>query len=175
MTRTIKILATLAVALLAQSANATPFRLAEITYPFKDQGEYWINSEPLSDQEIHGKPVLVMFWTYSCYNCSNSIEWINHVHDRFADQGLLVLGIHTPEFAFEKVRDNVVEKTAEYAIEFPVMMDNDFIFWKGMRNKWWPSFYLADRYGNIQAALIGETHIGTAKSEKFIALIKNEL
>lgn len=169
------LLALLAWALVSQLAQAAPERLAGITYPFRDQGEFWVNSEPLADSDLRGRPVLVMFWTYSCYNCTNSIAWINEVHRRYADRGLLVLGIHTPEFEFERDRERVSEKTAEHGIEFPVMLDNDYVFWRDMRNSWWPAFYLADKRGNIKAELIGETHLGTDKSERFLALLEREL
>lgn len=168
-------MAALAAVFFAQAALASPGRLAEITYPFKDQGEFWVNSDPLRDQDLRGRPVLVMFWTYSCYNCHNSFPWVKHVHERFSDQGLLVLGIHTPEFDFEKDRQSVQAKTKEYGLKFPVMLDNDYIFWKDMNNRWWPSFYLADGTGAIIAVAIGETHVGTKKSDDLIALIEGAL
>ena len=173
--RTAAALALAAAASLAPQTFAAPDRLPTITYPFDDQGEFWVNSEPLADSDLRGKAVLVMFWTYGCVNCRNSIEWVKHVHDSYADRGLLVLGVHTPEFDYEKDKDSVRRKTGEYGLEFPVMIDNDFTYWKDMGNSWWPAFYLADAHGNIKASFIGETHLGTGKSERILGLIEAEL
>ena len=164
-------MAIIALSFLTHQAKAAPDHLPPLTYPYEDQQEYWINSAPLDDGDLRGKAVLAMFWTYSCYNCQNSIEWINHVHEKYRDKGLLVLGIHTPEFEFEHDLVGVQAKTAEFKIEFPVMLDNDYIYWKEMRNSWWPAFYLADANGRIIAEVIGETHIGTQKSKRILELI----
>ena len=161
--------------LLVHTVTAKPAHLPPLTYPFADQQEFWINSPPLNDQQLKNRPVLVMFWTYGCYNCRNSLAWINDINARFADRGLLVLGVHTPEFAHERDRQRVEAKTKEYGIKFPVMIDNDFTYWKEMNNQWWPSFYLADGNGIIKGAFIGETHLGTDKSVKIIALIEDLL
>lgn len=155
----------------AQGAVAATAVLPDIPYPYQDQQEFWVNSEPLSNAQLRGKPLLVMFWTQGCYNCRASLEWINTVHHRFHEQGLQILGVHTPEFPYEKNSQLVRDKTAEFGIEFPVMMDNDFIFWKGMRNRWWPTFYVVDQRGRILDAYIGETHRATEKS----AHIENQL
>ena len=154
-----------------QFVLATPSQLPQLAYPFDNQEAYWINSKPLHNNDLRGKTVLVMFWTFGCYNCKNSIEWINAMHDEYSDQGLVILGIHTPEFDYEKIRDSVVSKVAEFNIKFPVMLDNDFVFWKDMQNQWWPSFYFVDKYGNIVAEAIGETHLNTKKSADLVAVI----
>ena len=131
--------------LLAAPGLSAPPRLPELAYPYDDQADRWINSEPLSVRDLRGKPTLVMFWTYGCYNCRNSIAWINEMHRRFAPLGLQVIGIHTPEFDHEKDAATVARHTHEHGIEFPVMLDNDFVYWKDMRNMYtgplstWPT------------------------------------
>lgn len=162
-------------AMLATTAWTAPARMPKITYPFSDQGEFWVNSEPLNDRAIRGQPVLVFFWTYGCYNCRNSLEWLNSVQAQYADQGLLILGVHTPEFPHEKNKAKVAEKTREYKITFPVMIDNDFFFWKDMHNEWWPTVYLYDKRGNLKGSYIGETHLDTPKAAEIDSLITDML
>ena len=117
----------------------------------------------------------MFFWTLSCYNCKNSIEWINSIQDRFGSQGLQLIGVHTPEFDFEKERGKVVEATSEFEIEFPVMLDNSYTYWKDMRNRYWPAFYLADSSHRIRAEVFGEVHLNTERSAKIEALIEELL
>ena len=157
---------------MALSAAAAPAKLPQLAYPFANQGEYWINSEPIGQQQLRGKPVLVFFWTLGCYNCKNSIAWINSVQQRYASQGLQLIGIHTPEFDYEKNRPKVVAATSDFAIEFPVMLDNDHIFWKDMRNLYWPAFYLADANLEIRAEAFGEIHPNTERARALEALIE---
>ena len=115
--------------------------------------------------------MLVFFWTLGCYNCKNSIAWINSVQQRFASQGLQVIGIHTPEFEYEKNRAKVVAATSAFAIEFPVMQDNAYIFWKDMRNLYWPAFYLTDANLEIRAEVFGEIHANTERATALEELI----
>ena len=148
----------------SSSAIAAVRELPPVPYPYKDQTEFWVNSKPLSNQELLGKPMLVMFWTQGCHNCLASLAWINSVYERFRAQGLQVLGVHTPEFPYEKNIQLVRDRTAELEIKFPIMIDNDFIFWKDMQNRWWPSFYVVDHRGRVLEGYIGETHLDTEKA-----------
>ncbi len=124
----------------------------------------WLNSAPLKIEELRGKVVLLDFWTFDCWNCYRSFPWLESLEDRYQGKGLQVVGIHTPEFAHEKIRANVEEKVKEFNIRHPVMMDNDFGYWNAMRNRYWPAFYLIDKSGNIRAVFIGETHAGDRRA-----------
>ena len=116
----------------------------------------WINSEPLTVADLHGKVVLVDFWTYTCVNCIRTFPYLREWHARYADDGLIILGIHTPEFEFEKDYDNVVEATKEHSIVWPVAQDNDFVTWRNYNNRYWPAKYLIDRDGVVRYTHFGE-------------------
>ena len=152
-------------------AAGIPELIPEPPYPFDDQQEFWINSKPLGKQDLRKQPVLVMFWTFGCHNCHNSLPWIKALNARLKDRGLLVLGVHSPEFKYERDKAVVRAKTAELGLEFPVMIDNDFVYWKDFHNEWWPSFYVADARGKIRGAFAGEVHSGTAKAAKIEKLL----
>ena len=116
----------------------------------------WINSEPLTLDGLRGNVVLVDFWTYSCINCIRTLPYVKDWHDKYADQGLVVIGMHTPEFSFEKERDNVIEAARRFGLEYPIAQDNDFVTWRAFDNIYWPSKYLFDRNGVIRYTHIGE-------------------
>jgi thiol-disulfide isomerase/thioredoxin len=120
----------------------------------------WINSEPLSLSDLQGKVVLLDFWTFGCWNCYRSFPWLNDLEKRLADKDFVVIGVHTPEFEHEKDRSRVVEKIKEFQLTHPVVMDNDFAFWKAMGNRYWPAFYLIDKVGRVRAMYVGEIHVG---------------
>ena len=131
----------------------------------------WLNSKPLMTSDLRGKVVLIDVWTYGCWNCYNSFPWLRSVEAKFADQDFTVIGIHTPEFDREKERENVVKKIEEFELHHPVMMDNDFAYWRARRNKYWPSYYIVDKKGKIRDAFIGETHVGDRRAKKIEKLI----
>ena len=116
----------------------------------------WINSEPLTLEGLRGNVVLVDFWTYSCINCIRTLPYVKDWHGKYADEGLVVIGMHTPEFSFEKERDNVIEAAARFGLEYPIAQDNDFVTWRAFNNMYWPSKYLFDRNGVIRYTHIGE-------------------
>lgn len=159
------------IALLLLSA-ALPLRSEARDYPqpvaappFTQQSaEAWINSEPLTWEHLRGQVVLVNFWTYGCGNCYRSFPWLKSVEERFGPSGLRVVGIHTPEFEHEKQRQNVERKAREFDLDHPVMLDNDYAFWRAMANRYWPTFYLVDKRGRIRAHFIGETHAGDRRA-----------
>ena len=126
----------------------------------------WINSPPLKLADLRGRVVLLDFWTFDCWNCYRSFPWLKSLEARYADEGLTVIGVHTPEFAHERVRENVVRKVAEFGLAHPVMMDNDFSYWKAMGNRYWPAFYLIDKAGRIRGRYIGETHENDANAKR---------
>lgn len=116
----------------------------------------WINSEPLTLAQLRGKVVLVDFWTYTCVNCIRTFPYLKLWHSRYADDGLVILGIHTPEFEFEKNYWNVLEATEENGIAWPVAQDNDFATWDAYENRFWPAKYLIDQDGVIRYTHFGE-------------------
>jgi len=126
--------------------------------------ESWLNSSPLSLRELRGKVIMLDFWTFDCWNCYRSFPWMRQLEQALADEAFTVIGIHTPEFAHERVRANVEAKIDEFELHHPVMMDNQFIYWQMMGNKYWPTFYLIDKRGKVRSIYIGETHAGTKQA-----------
>lgn len=116
----------------------------------------WINSAPLRLADWRGKVVLVDFWTYSCINCLRTLPYITAWYDKYHAQGLEIIGIHAPEFAFEKKRENVQKAVKRFGIRYPVALDNDLTSWGNFRNQYWPAHYLIDRQGQVVATHFGE-------------------
>jgi thiol-disulfide isomerase/thioredoxin len=116
----------------------------------------WINSGPLTLAGLRGRVVLVDFWTYTCINCLRTIPHLNGWYLRYRDDGLVVIGVHSPEFAFEHEPDRVARETARLGIVYPVAVDSDKKTWGAYRNQYWPHKYLIDRGGNIRFTQIGE-------------------
>lgn len=132
----------------------------------------WLNAEPQSLAALRGKPVLIEFWTFDCINCRRTLPWLKLVQQRYATQGLVVIGVHTPELQHEKDPTNVRAAVARLGITYPVMIDGDFSYWELMRNRYWPAFYLIDRQGRIAATTIGELHEGQPRGDDFEQQIK---
>ena len=117
----------------------------------------WINSKEIdSMQELRGKVVLVDFWTYSCFNCVNTFPYVQSWHEKFADQGLVVLGIHAPEFDFERNSKNVQNAVKKHGLTYPIALDNGFKLWRAYKNRYWPAFYLIDKEGMVRYTHFGE-------------------
>lgn len=116
----------------------------------------WINSDPQTLAGLKGKVVLVDFWTYSCINCQRTQPYLNAWHDKYKDSGFVILGIHAPEFAFEKVTKNIQEAVTDAGIKYPVALDNDFSTWNAYKNRFWPAKYLIDKDGQIRYTHFGE-------------------
>ncbi|MEI2454426.1 MULTISPECIES: thioredoxin family protein [Lysobacter] len=116
----------------------------------------WINSPPLTLAGLRGKVVLVEFWTYACINCIHVTPHVNEWHRRYRDRGLVVVGVHTPEYEEERRPANVQAAVKRYAIEYPVALDNDYRTWNAYRNRFWPALYLIDRQGRVVYRHIGE-------------------
>ena len=118
----------------------------------------WINSEPFTLESQRGKVVLIDFWTYTCINCIRTLPYLKDWHAKYADQGLVILGVHAPEFDFEKIRENVVDASKEFGLKYAIAQDNDFITWRlfqGNRGVW-PAKYLIDKDGFIRYTKLGE-------------------
>ncbi|HYP72175.1 MAG TPA: cytochrome c biogenesis protein/redoxin, partial [Variovorax sp.] len=119
----------------------------EGTFPSLAGATEWINSPPLSAESLRGKVVLVDFWTYSCINCLRTLPYVRAWAEKYKDAGLVVLGVHTPEFAFEKKFSNVAKATRDLGVQFPVALDSNFAIWRAFGNRAWPAFYFIDANG----------------------------
>ncbi len=116
----------------------------------------WLNSESLSMEALRGKVVLIDFWTYSCINCIRTLPFIEGWHEKYVDDGLVIIGVHTPEFEFEKDVGNVRKALEEYNLQYPVVQDNDYKVWRSYNNRYWPAKYLIDKEGCIRYTHFGE-------------------
>ena len=116
----------------------------------------WINSDSEKISDLKGKVVLIDFWTYSCINCIRTTPYLNKWYDTYKDQGFVIVGVHAPEFSFEKKRENVENAVKDKGIKYPVALDNDFKTWNAYQNTAWPGEYLVDKDGNIRRIHLGE-------------------
>ncbi|MEN5101266.1 cytochrome c biogenesis protein DipZ [Stenotrophomonas sp. TWI809] len=132
----------------------------------------WLNSPPLDAQALRGKVVLVDFWTYSCINCLRAMPCVREWAERYRDHGLVVIGVHAPEFAFERNLANVQRAVKDLKVTYPVAIDNDFAIWRGFNNRYWPAHYFIDAQGRIRAHHFGEGNY--AQSEQIIRQLLRE-
>ncbi|MBX4892357.1 cytochrome c biogenesis protein DipZ [Rhizobium bangladeshense] len=156
-------------AILPASDAKRPFRSdlpIEGYAPSFDGAVDWLNSKPLTSEQLRGKVVLVDFWTYSCINCIRTIPYVRAWAEKYADQGLVVIGVHAPEFAFEKKIDNVKKAVGDFQIRYPVAIDNDYKIWRAFENSYWPAAYLIDANGQIRYHHFGEGNY--SRTEKAI-------
>jgi thiol-disulfide isomerase/thioredoxin len=117
----------------------------------------WINSPEIgSMRELRGKVVLIDFWTFGCINCIRTLPHVQKWHQTYKDRGLVVLGIHAPEFNYEKKLDNVIAAVKKYGLTFPVAIDNKFQLWRTYKNRYWPAMYLIDKEGIVRYMHFGE-------------------
>jgi cytochrome c biogenesis protein CcdA/thiol-disulfide isomerase/thioredoxin len=116
----------------------------------------WFNSPPLSREQLRGKVVVIDFWTYSCINCLRSIPYVKAWDERYRKNGLVVIGVHAPEFAFERNPDNVRRAIADLGIRYPVALDNDYVLWRALHNNYWPAHYFVDATGRVRYHHFGE-------------------
>lgn len=137
----VALLAGMPLAAFAETANVAP------AAPDFRGIAHWINSPPLTMQQLRGKVVLVDFWAYSCINCLRTLPYITHWYNEYKDDGLVVVGVHTPEFDFEANTINVERAVKQFGIHYPVAQDNDGATWRAWRNQFWPAEYLIDRNG----------------------------
>lgn len=125
----------------------------------------WINSDPTTLEALKGKVVLVDFWTYSCINCVRTQPYLNAWYDRYHDAGFEIVGVHAPEFAFEKVPENVERAVQDAGIKYPVALDNDFATWRAFNNRYWPAKYLIDKEGKVRWVHFGEGEYDEAEKQ----------
>jgi thiol-disulfide isomerase/thioredoxin len=126
----------------------------------------WLNTPPLRAEDLRGKVVLVNFWTYSCINSLRALPYVRAWAEKYKDRGLVVIGVHTPEFGFEKVVDNVRRANAALGVGYPVAMDSDYAIWQAYGNEAWPAFYFTDAKGRVRRRVLGEG--GYDQSERLI-------
>jgi len=116
----------------------------------------WLNSAPLTAADLRGKVVLIEFWTYSCINWRRQLPYVRAWAEKYKDQGLVVIGVHAPEFSFEKHVDNVRQAAKEMRIDYPIALDNDHAIWRDFNNEYWPALYFVDAQGRIRHHQFGE-------------------
>lgn len=172
MRRSLVLIGALIAGLAGSSHAETATRAPEFTHA---NAAEWINSEPRTLANLQGQVVLVEFWTFGCSNCRNTLPWLKAMHAQYRDHGLVVVSVHTPEFAHERDAAKVHDAVKRLGIDYPVMLDNDFSYWKALENRYWPAFYLVGRTGRIEATAIGELHRGETRGDRFEEQIRTLL
>jgi cytochrome c biogenesis protein CcdA/thiol-disulfide isomerase/thioredoxin len=152
--------------------NASGLLMVEDLDPKLAGAQEWLNSPPLTLEQLKGKVVLVDFWTYSCINCLRSIPYVRAWAEKYRDQGLVVIGVHAPEFAFERNVDNIKSAIATLKIGYPVAVDNDYKIWRSFENQYWPAHYFIDANGKVRHHHFGEGEY--AESERVIQTLLAE-
>lgn len=132
----------------------------------------WLNSQPLTVDELRGKVVLINFWTYTCINWLRQLPYVRAWAETYQDQGLVIIGVHTPEFEFEKTIENVRRALTDMNINYPVSVDNDYAVWRAFENHYWPALYFIDRQGHIRHHHFGEGEY--EQSERVIQQLLSE-
>jgi len=167
-------------ALGAHKPALVPVSAAEPVLVLADEGPMpelsgavgWLNSPPLTTKSLRGKVVVIDFWTYSCINCLRALPYVEGWSAKYKDAGLVVIGVHTPEFAFEKERSNVEKAVRDLHITYPVAIDSDYKIWEAFNNQYWPAHYFIDGKGRIRAHHFGEGNY--AESERVIQELLKE-
>jgi cytochrome c biogenesis protein CcdA/thiol-disulfide isomerase/thioredoxin len=159
-------------AMMMSSAKAAGALPVEGEIPSFAGAALWLNSPPLTPEELRGKVVMVDFWTYSCINCLRALPYITGWYEKYKDHGLVVIGVHAPEFAFEKDPGNVRRAVADLKITYPVALDNDYAIWQAFNNQYWPAHYFIDASGKIRAHHFGEGNYD--ESERTIRTLLTE-
>jgi len=149
--------------LMQGAAQAAP--AAAVPAPEFTGIEKWLNSEPLTMESLRGKVVLVDFWTYTCINCIRTLPYVTSWYQKYKDQGLVVVGVHTPEFAYEKSTKNVQDAIKRLQIRHAVAQDNTYGTWKAFNNQYWPAVYLIDKEGKIVYSHFGEGSYGVTEKK----------
>jgi cytochrome c biogenesis protein CcdA/thiol-disulfide isomerase/thioredoxin len=135
-------------------------------FPSLDGAVSWLNSPPLTSNGLRGKVVLIDFWTYSCINCLRAIPYVEAWAEKYKNDGLVVIGVHTPEFAFEKDQGNIAKAVRDLKITYPIAIDSNYAIWKAFNNQYWPAHYFIDAQGMIRYHHFGEGEYD--KSEQVI-------
>src|SRR5713101_8733800 len=128
----------------------------ESMLPSFDGATEWLNSPPLAPGGLRGSVVLVQFWTYTCINWLRTLPYVRGWAEKYKDQGLVVIGVHAPEFAFEKDLNNVRRAVKDVRIDYPIAVDNDHVIWRAFDNQYWPALYFIDAQGRVRHHHFGE-------------------
>jgi thiol-disulfide isomerase/thioredoxin len=145
-----------AVDYLINQVDADTFGQPHAQMPSLDGAVAWLNSPPLTAAGLKGKVVLVDFWTYDCINCRRSLPYVNAWAKQYAKDGLVVIGVHTPENDYEKIPDNVRSQVKKLGIDYPVAIDNNYKIWRAFDNQYWPAHYFFDASGKVRYSHFGE-------------------
>ena len=135
-------------------------------------GGAWFNSDPLTLEELKGKVVIIDFWTYSCINCQRTFPYLRAWNEKYKDKGLVIIGVHSPEFEFEKNEENVAQAIKDFELTYPIVQDNNFATWRAYENRYWPAKYFIDKDGRIAYTHFGEGDYD--ESEKIIQELLKE-
>ncbi|CAG9166228.1 cytochrome c biogenesis protein DipZ [Cupriavidus pampae] len=157
-------------AMMMRAADHPATLPVEGRFPGLDGAVQWLNSPPLSAEALRGKVVLVDFWTYSCINCLRTLPYLKAWAEKYRDQGLVVIGVHAPEFAFERNIDNVRKAAHDLGVTYPIAIDNNYAIWRAFGNNYWPAHYFIDAKGNVRFH-----HFGEGEYEKSEAVIRQLL
>ncbi|QTH16788.1 cytochrome c biogenesis protein DipZ [Pseudomonas corrugata] len=141
-------------------ANPMPNLEAQGAMPSLDGAVQWLNSPPLNSEALKGKVVLVDFWTYDCINCQHTLPHVNDWAKKYEKDGLVVIGVHTPEYGYEKIIDNVRQQVRKLDINYPVAIDNQYAIWRAFNNQYWPAHYFIDAKGQVRYSHFGEGRYG---------------
>jgi thiol-disulfide isomerase/thioredoxin len=129
-------------------------------------GGQWFNTKPLTLKELRGKVVLIDFWTYTCINCQRTLPYLKSWYEKYHDKGLVIIGVHTPEFEFEKNPKNLEKAIADFGLKYPIVQDNNYDTWNAYSNRYWPAKYFVDKNGKVRFTHFGEG--GYDESEQMI-------
>jgi thiol-disulfide isomerase/thioredoxin len=132
----------------------------------------WLNSPALSPESLRGRVVLIDFWTYSCINCLRTLPYLKAWYERYKERGFVIIGVHAPEFAFEKDEANVRRAVTELGVSYPVAIDNNYAIWRAFNNEYWPAHYFIDAAGRIRGHHFGEGSY--EESERLIRTLLDE-
>ena len=134
----------------------SPMETGQGSMPSLSGAVQWLNSPALNAEDLRGKVVLVDFWTYDCINCQHSLPYVKEWEKKYAKDGLLVIGVHTPEYGYERIIENVREQVQKLGITYPVAIDNNYAIWRNFDNQYWPAHYLIDAKGQVRYSHFGE-------------------
>lgn len=140
----------------AGATPPAPVQAASVKAPEITGITHWLNSGPVTLAQLRGKVVLVNFWTYGCVNCVNTLPHVVKLYEKYKDRGLVVIGVHAPEFPFEKSTANVAAALKRHGITYPVAQDNNFATWNAYGNQYWPAQYIVDQHGTVVFKHAGE-------------------
>ena len=134
----------------------SPMETGQGSMPSLSGAVQWLNSPALNAEDLRGKVVLVDFWTYDCINCQHTLPYVKEWEKKYAKEGLLVIGVHTPEYGYERIIENVREQVQKLGITYPVAIDNNYAIWRNFDNQYWPAHYLIDAKGQVRYSHFGE-------------------